>query len=63
MIIRSKTMIGDVELDAVLHVRDLGEQDSKPVARTRIEWACNVVDAHPRCVARLYNIANLTAVA
>ena len=25
MIIRSKTMIGDVEIDAVLHVRDLGE--------------------------------------
>ena len=46
-----------------IDVRDLGEQDSKPVARTRIEWACNVVDAHPRCVARRYNIANLTAVA
>ena len=25
MIIRSKTTIGDVELDAVLHVRDFGE--------------------------------------
>lgn len=44
-------------------VRDLGEQDSKPVHRTRVEWYCNLVDAHPRCVARLYNIANLTAVA
>lgn len=44
-------------------VRDLGEQDSKPVHRTRVEWYCNIVDAHPRCVARLYNIANFTAVA
>ena len=46
-----------------VQVRDLGEQDSKPVYRTRVEWYCNVVDAHPRCVARLYNIADLTAVA
>lgn len=46
-----------------LDVRDLGEQDSKPVFRTRVEWYCNVVDLHPRCVARLYNIADLTAVA
>lgn len=46
-----------------VQVRDLGEQDSKPVHRTRVEWYCNVVDAHPRCVARLYNIADATAVA
>lgn len=46
-----------------VQIRDLGEQDSKPVHRTRVEWYCNVVDAHPRCVARLYNIADLTAVA
>lgn len=45
-----------------VQVRDLGEQDSKPVYRTRVEWYCNVVDAHPRCVARLYNIADLPAV-
>lgn len=46
-----------------VQVRDLGEQDSKPVHRTRVEWYCNVVDAHPRCVARLYHIDDLTAVA
>ena len=46
-----------------VQVTDLGEQDSKPVFRTRVEWYCNVVDIHPRCVARLYNIADLTAVA
>lgn len=46
-----------------IQVRDLGEQDSKPVYRTRVEWYCNVVDAHPRCVSRLYGITNATAVA
>jgi hypothetical protein len=44
-----------------VQVRDLGEQDSKPVHRTRVEWYCNVVDAHPRCVARLYDISDATA--
>ena len=46
-----------------VQVRDLGEQDSKPVHRTRVEWYCNVVDAHPRCVARLYDISDATAIA
>jgi hypothetical protein len=44
-------------------VRDLGEQDSKPVFRTRVEWYCNLADIHPRCVARLHTIADLVAVA
>lgn len=59
--------LGDMGLQMIqngqMAVRDLGEQDSKPVHRTRVEWYCNVVDIHPRCVARLYNVANLTAVA
>jgi hypothetical protein len=46
-----------------IDVRDLGEQNSKPVFRTRVEWYCNVIDIHPRCVARLHTIADLTAVA
>ena len=46
-----------------VQVRDLGEQNSKPVFRTRVEWYCNAVDMHPRSVVRLYNIADLTAVA
>lgn len=46
-----------------VQIRDLGEQDSKPVHRTRVEWYCNIVDAHPRCVARLYDISDLTAIA
>jgi hypothetical protein len=46
-----------------IDVRDLGEQDSKPVFRTRVEWYCNLVDIHPRCVARLYDISDATAIA
>jgi len=46
-----------------VQIRDLGEQDSKPVHRTRVEWYCNIVDAHPRCVARLYDISDATATA
>lgn len=44
-----------------IDVRDLGEQDSKPVFRTRVEWYCNVVDIHPRCVARLYDVQDVAA--
>lgn len=45
-----------------IDVRDLGEQDSKPVFRTRVQWLMGMVDEHPRCMARLFNIADLTAV-
>lgn len=46
-----------------IDVRDLGEQDTKPVYRTRVEWYCNLVDIHPRCVARLYGCTDATAIA
>lgn len=46
-----------------IQVRDLGEQNSKPVFRTRVEWYVGMVDEHPRCVSRLFNIADLAAVA
>lgn len=46
-----------------IDVRDLGEISSAPVYRTRVEYLANLVDEHPRCVVRLYNIADLTAVA
>ena len=44
-----------------IEVRDLGEQDTKPVYRTRVEWYCNLVDIHPRCVARLYDVQDVAA--
>lgn len=46
-----------------VQVRDLGEQNSKAVRRTRVELYGNIADIHPRCVARLYDISDLVAVA
>lgn len=46
-----------------ISVRDLGEIQTAPVFRTRIDWACGLVDAHVRCVARLHYFTNTTAVA
>lgn len=46
-----------------IRIKDLGEQDSKPVWRTRFEWYMAMADLGKRCVARLYNIADTTAVA
>jgi hypothetical protein len=39
-------------------VRDLGELNTKPCFRTRVEMYANLVDAHPRCVARVAHISN-----
>jgi hypothetical protein len=44
-------------------VRDLGELNTKPCFRTRVEMYANLVDAHPRCVARVAHITNATVVA
>ncbi|GEK57117.1 phage major capsid protein [Marinococcus halophilus] len=37
-------------------VQDLGEIDSKPVYRTRIEFYCGLADFHPKAAARLGGI-------
>jgi hypothetical protein len=42
----------------VMSVRDLGELDSKPAYRTRIEWYSGQVIKHPKVVARLFHINN-----
>jgi hypothetical protein len=39
-----------------IDVRDLGEQDSKPVERVRIEWYCGFGVFHPRAAARLKGV-------
>jgi hypothetical protein len=39
-----------------MDVRDLGEQDSKPVMRTRIEWYVTLAILRPRAAARLWTI-------
>lgn len=41
-----------------MSVRDLGEQQVKPVYRTRIEWYCGFAVKHPRAAARLRGIKN-----
>jgi hypothetical protein len=42
--------------NGVISVRDLGELETKPVFRTRIEWYLGLVVGHPRGAARLYGI-------
>lgn len=46
-----------------IEIRDLGELQTAPKFRTRVEWMCGQVIEHPRAVARLYNIADAQAVA
>ena len=41
---------------AAMDVRDLGELDSKPALRTRIEWYSGLVVKHPKAAARLKGI-------
>jgi hypothetical protein len=43
-----------------MQVRDLGEIDSAPVYRTRVEWDCGIAIYHGKAAARLYSIANST---
>jgi len=46
-----------------MDVEDLGEQDAKPVMRTRVEWYNSLLLEHPRAAARLRGIKNAAAVA
>lgn len=46
-----------------MRVTDLGEQDAKPVLRTRVEWYLGMVLEHPRAAARLRGIKNAAVVA
>ena len=44
--------------NGLVRVRDLGELESKPVFRTRVEWYAAMALFHPRCASRLYGITN-----
>jgi len=46
-----------------MEVRDLGEIDSKPVYRTRVEWYISICLKHGRCAARLMDIIDGAVVA
>lgn len=54
--------LGDGMLSGIqnggIDVRDLGEIDSSPVFRTRVEWFLGIVLYHPRAAARLWSISN-----
>lgn len=49
--------------NAEMDVRDLGEQQSKPVFRTRVEWYITLGVLRPRAVSRLYAIRNAAVIA
>lgn len=42
-------------------VKDLGELETKPALRTRVEWDISMVMAAPDCAARLYGVLNSVA--
>ena len=46
-----------------MDVTDLGEQDAKPVFRTRVEWYNSLLLEHPRAAGRLHGIKSAAAVA
>jgi hypothetical protein len=41
-----------------MRVRDLGELETKPVMRTRVEWYCGIAVFHPKAAARLWGISD-----
>lgn len=41
-----------------LEVRDLGELQTKPVYRTRVDWPHGLADVDPRCLARMYGVVS-----
>lgn len=46
-----------------IDVRDLGEQDAKPVLRTRVEWYVGITIWHPKAAARYELITDAAIVA
>lgn len=49
--------------NGIMEVRDLGELDTKPVYRTRVEWLIGFALMHPRAAVRLRDIKAGAAVA
>lgn len=46
-----------------IQVKDLGEIQTKPVMRTRVEWFSGVAMFHPRAASRLWSIADAVVTA
>lgn len=59
--------IGESALSGIqngtIDVRDLGELESKPVFRTRVEWYVSILLEHPRASARLRGIKDAAVTA
>lgn len=49
--------------NGAIDVEDLGELDSKPVYRTRVEWYVGLAVMHPKAVARVWGITNAAVTA
>lgn len=49
--------------NSVMSVRDLGELQSQPVKRTRVEWYAGIALFHPRAASRLWSISNAAVTA
>lgn len=49
--------------NGTIDVNDLGEQDTKPVLRTRVEWYSGIAIFHPRSAARLWGVKDAAVVA
>lgn len=58
----SEGMLTGIQNGSIV-VSDLGEQDSAPVLRTRLEWYAGIALFHGRAAARLYGIKDAAAVA
>jgi hypothetical protein len=63
--------LGDMRLTGIqgsasgtfgVSVRDMGELETKPVMRTRVEWYSSIAIMHGRAAARLRGITNVPAV-
>lgn len=58
---------GELRLQGIqnggIEVADLGELDSKPSMRTRVEWLCGIAMFHGRAAARLRGVTNDAVVA
>lgn len=49
--------------NGIMEVRDLGELQTKPVLRTRVEWLVGLAAMHGRCASRIWSITNTPATA
>lgn len=54
---------GAVEGTYGVHVKDIGELETKPVLRTRVEWYSGFAIMHGRAAARVYGITDAAVVA